>query len=757
MTEPLPERPITPMSSLPQTEVHPPPPGLGVPQARVLSDPPARLRRLAPFARHAGLPFVVCLSALLNTRHLSQNGYANIFYSAGVKSMLGSLHDFLYASFDPGGFITVDKPPLALWVQVASAKVFGFSSMSLLLPGAIIGVLSVAALYVLLVRRMGFVAAFAGSLALAVFPSFVAVSRDNGVDPLLIFLLVLACWAGVRACETGRWRSLILSAVLVGLAFNTKTLAAYLAVPGIAAAYLVCAPGSVVNRALKLLVAGLVMLAVSFSWIAFVELTPAAKRPFVGSSTNNTELGLTFGYNGLGRVEGQEGGPNQVFARPGARVEPPQPKPTPTGAKGTGKPGPPASGQRGGQPATPHPSTFLPDGRYRNPIPFGSKPSPVRLFGKGLGDQAGWEIPLALFGLIALAMLLLGERRRKDIAALLRRGGRGRGAPAPGADGVEATLPEAGARPARPPAPEPVARPWRRDPRLATLLALGGWFLVEAVVLSTSKGIVHPYYVSALGPGTGAMAGAGAVALVRLRRGRLPGWGVGLFACAVVGTVAVQVLLLHREDYMHWFVPVLVAGGALAIALIALARRLAWPVTAATFCLLMIAPTAYSATTWYFPVEGTFAAAGPKTNAGLGGYGITKFAESVNHAAERYILAHHPGHRWVLLTVSSDTAAPYVLNGLDVAPLGGYSGNDPALTGAGLARLIRRGEARYVMLGGAYSTRGGNKATQAVLRSCRLLGPEIWKDPDHFIGGLSLFDCAGRERRLEAPPPRGSA
>ena len=166
--------------------------------------------------------------------------------------MLRSLHNFLFVSFDPGGLITVDKPPLALWVQAASAKLFGFSPLSLLLPEAIAGVLAVALLYVMLARRLGPVAAFAGALALAVFPSFVAVSRDNGVDPVLVLLMVIACGVGLRATETGRWRTLLWCGVLVGLAFNTKTLAAYLVVPGIALAYLVCAPGSLPRRIAQL-------------------------------------------------------------------------------------------------------------------------------------------------------------------------------------------------------------------------------------------------------------------------------------------------------------------------------------------------------------------------------------------------------------------------------------------------------------------------------------------------------------------------
>src|SRR5438876_414597 len=273
-----------------------------------------------PALRHLALAPVLVVSSLLNLHRLSQNGYANIFYSGGVRSMLRSLHNFVFVSFDSGGLVMVDKPPLGLWLQAASAKLFGFSPLSLLLPEAIAGILTVALLYYLLARRFGLIAGLAGALALAVFPSFVAVSRDNGVDPLLILLMALACAAGLWAAESGRWRALLCSAVLVGLAFNTKTLAAYLVVPGIALAYAVCAPGSALRRVGQLAVAGLVMAAVSFSWITFVELPPASARPYVGGSTDNTELGLTFEYNGFGRVGGQVGGPGRVQVKPGAIV-----------------------------------------------------------------------------------------------------------------------------------------------------------------------------------------------------------------------------------------------------------------------------------------------------------------------------------------------------------------------------------------------------------------------------------------------------
>jgi 4-amino-4-deoxy-L-arabinose transferase-like glycosyltransferase len=690
------------------------------------------------YLRHIGLPVVVAVSAVLNTNRLSQNGYANIFYSAGVKSMLRSLHNFLFAAFDPGGLVTVDKPPVALWVQALSAKLFGFSPLSLLLPEAIAGVLAVALLYLILARRMGALAAFAGALALSVFPSFVAVSRANGVDPVLILLLVIACGLGLRACESGRWRTLIGCAVVIGLAFNTKTLAAYLVVPSIALAFLVCAPGSLRRRILQLLVAGAAMAVVSFAWIAVVELTPSSQRPYVGSSTNNTELGLTFEYNGFGRVEGQIGGPNSIVVRPGAYVPAAREQKLDAEVRaethGHAKPAPANPPLNHALEPAPASAPRVTKGREKNPIPFGESPKPLRLFGKGLGDQAGWLLPLALFGLIGLLALVLQDRapsqpraRATDIADIAN---------------------DAGAEP-----DDRVALRGRRDPRLATALVLGGWFLVEAAVLSLSKGIVHPYYVSALAPGTGAMAGAGVGAFANLsrRRGTQRLWEIALIAGALATTLTVQVVLMQREHYMVSFIPVLVAGAAIAfLALVAL-RPLAIPAIALAFLLLLVVPTRYAASTWLAPVEGTFAAAGPKAAAGPGGYGVNARDAAIDRALANYVVTHHPGSRWALLTVASDTSSPLILMGLDAGALGGYSGTDPAVNGPQLAHMVARKEARYVLLGGEYSLRGGNLATQAVLRACKELAPSQWESPIAYPYGLVLFDCAGDEKELAAP------
>jgi 4-amino-4-deoxy-L-arabinose transferase-like glycosyltransferase len=660
---------------------------------------------------HLALVVVLAFTAVLELHRLAQNSYANIFYSAAVRSELRSLHNFLYLSFDPGGLISVDKPPLGVWLQVLSAKLFGFHPMSLLVPEAIVAILTVAVLYRIVSLRYGRWAGVVAALALAVFPSFAAVGRDNNTDALLVLFMLLGCGAGLRAVETGRWRSLLLCAVWLGLAFNTKTLAAYLVVPGIALAFALCTPGPIVRRLGQLAVAGILLAAISFSWVAFVDLTPAHQRPYVGSSTDNTELGLTFSYNGVGRVGGQFGGPTELPGGPGRPV-----------IRRTN----PASA---GVPPIPR------HGRSLTPVAFGGPTGPTRLFGAGLGDQGGWLVPFAAIGAMAMAL-----------AWWLAVGPLGAAAAAP---------------PGR-----------RRDPRLAALLVLGGWFAVEAAVLSFSKGIVHPYYVSALGPGMAALVGAGAVEMVRLRR-QAPWWWT-VAALAIACSLGAQFVIMRRENYLLGTRPVLAAAAAVALALFAFRRTAGWAMAAGVGLLIAI-PAAYCTTLWDAPVQSTFPAAGPHQTAGHGGVGLTPVGEQAALTLIAYVRAHRPGTRWPLLTVSSTSAAPYILLGLPAGALAGYGGTDPALSGPGLARLVARGEARHVLLGGPYAGRGGNGATRAVQLACREISrlqgrgladalargrvmplrrppplPKPLNGRFRTLGALTLFDCGGRVAALAA-------
>src|SRR2546421_7797526 len=180
---------------------------------------------------------LLVLAAVLYLWALDQNGWANEYYSAAVRSMASSWHNFLYDSFDPSGIMTVDKPRLALWVQALSVRVFGFHSLSMLVPQALMGVASVGLVYDLTRRRFGRAAGFVAGLVLALTPMTVAISRHNNPDALLILCSVAALWFLVRGLEDGRTRWLVLSGVAVGLGFEAKMGVALLVVPGIVAAW----------------------------------------------------------------------------------------------------------------------------------------------------------------------------------------------------------------------------------------------------------------------------------------------------------------------------------------------------------------------------------------------------------------------------------------------------------------------------------------------------------------------------------------
>jgi len=260
------------------------------------------------------LAVIVVIAGFLNFFQQEQNSYGNEFYAAAVRSMLDSWHNFFFVAFDPSGFVTVDKPPLGLWIQTASAAIFGFSGFSIILPQALGGVLSVLVLYCLVRRKFGPIAGLLAALFLALTPISVAMSRDNNLDTLLVLFVLLAAWAVSLAAETGRLRWLMLGAILVALGFNIKTLEAYLVVPALGLLYLLTAPISWRKRILHLVLATLVMLVVSFSWIVVVDMVPASQRPYVDSTSDNSEMSLTLGYNGIQRLLGQSTGTSNTSA-----------------------------------------------------------------------------------------------------------------------------------------------------------------------------------------------------------------------------------------------------------------------------------------------------------------------------------------------------------------------------------------------------------------------------------------------------------
>ncbi len=260
-----------------------------------------------PWARPA-LAVLLVATAVAYLWDLSASGWANAFYAAAAQAGTHSWKAFFFGSSDAANFITVDKPPGSLWVMELSARAFGLNSWSLLVPQALEGVATVAVLYGA-VRRVGGAAAglVAGSV-LALTPVAALMFRYDNPDALLVLLLTGAGWAVVRAVEDGRTRWMVLAMTLVGAGFLTKMLQAVVVVPVLAGVYLCCGPVPWWRRVRQVAAGGVALVATAGWWLAVVALTPAADRPYIGGSQDNSIWNLIFGYNGVGRLTGSEAG-----------------------------------------------------------------------------------------------------------------------------------------------------------------------------------------------------------------------------------------------------------------------------------------------------------------------------------------------------------------------------------------------------------------------------------------------------------------
>src|SRR3954453_9117274 len=239
---------------------------------------------------------------------LDRNGWGNTFYAAAAQAGSQSWTALFFGSSDAGNSITVDKPPASLWLMGISARLLGLSSWSVLVPQALLGVAAVALLMATVRRAAGPWAGLLAGLLLALPPLLTLLARLDDPDALLTLLLVAAEWSTTRALDDGRLRWALLTGALVGCAFLTKSLAAFLVLPGLAGVFLLAAPGPLRRRVAHLLAAGGVLVVTAGWWLLAVELTPASSRPWVGGSPVNSPLDLAFGYNGLGRITGNESG-----------------------------------------------------------------------------------------------------------------------------------------------------------------------------------------------------------------------------------------------------------------------------------------------------------------------------------------------------------------------------------------------------------------------------------------------------------------
>ena len=706
-----------------------------------------RRRRLHPAILPTGL---LLLTAVLYIWGLDRNGFANSFYSAAAQAGSQNWEAFFFGSSDAGNSITVDKTPLSLWPMALAIKIFGLSSWTVLLPQALMGVGSVALLWRTVRRVAGDGAGLVAGLVLALTPVAALMFRFNNPDALLVLLMIAAVWAMTRAVEDGRWRWLVLTGVFVGFGFLAKQLQVLLVLPALAGTYLLCGPRRIGTRLLQLLAAGAAMVVSAGWYIATVELWPASSRPWIGGSQNNSLVELTLGYNGLGRLDGNEVG--SVHGGPGgagggdAMGAAGEAMTTPGGMAAPGGMGGPGGMPPGGP------------GGHGGGSPFGGQAGFLRLFEGDLGGQIAWLLPAALVALVALLVVTL-------------------------------------------------RRP-RTDRLRAAALLWGGWLLVTGLVFSFMQGIMHEYYTVALSPAIAALVGLGTALLWR-HRASVVARIVG--AVTIAGSAAWAVALLGRApDFLPWLRWVIVAAAVVAVvALLLSARRryLAAVAGGAAAIAMLAGPTAYAVETAGTAHTGSIVTAGPRVEGshgpgglrggpggmpggaggpggmpgsqngqgtqngsgardgsagrdgrgtidgtssrdgrggaggGMGG-GMGGLLDAATPGAELIALLEQDSDRytWAAAAIGSQTAAGYQLaTELPVMPIGGFNGSDPSPTLEQFKEWVAQGRVHWFI--GGQRMGAGDGTSHDTAGDISTWVTETF--PSRTVDGVTIYDLSG--------------
>jgi 4-amino-4-deoxy-L-arabinose transferase-like glycosyltransferase len=658
---------------------------------------------------------IIALSAFLHLYNMDAIGDANLYYTAAVKAMLQSWKNFFFVAAEPGGSVSVDKPPLGLWIETLSAYFLGVNGFAVVLPNIIAGLLSIVVLYHLVKRYYGTGAGLIAALVVAVTPVAIVAERNNTADGMLTFCLVLAAWAFLNATDTGQRRYLWLGALLVGLGFNIKMLQAYLVLPALYGLYFFGAQAGWGRKILNLAVATVIVLVVSLAWALAVDLTPADQRPYVGGSTNNSVMELIVGYNGVQRLLGMRFGRMSSVASlfGGGQAQ---------GNSSFGGGQPPAFLGNGSQSIRPNDGpgqgsalpNFVPRQDRGPGAGFGGpggvgetgEKGVTRFFLAPLSKEMSWLLPFALVGMV---VTLFSRKLR-----------------------------------------------WPLEPDPRTVVLWGGW-LVTGLVFFSIAGFFHAYYLVMLTPPLAALVGSGAATVWQMRdRHR---WLATLILIGAGGaTLAFQWFNARQFDVGEFWLPLSVMALLAGAVLLVLPQTRRWRAAGFTTVVaaMMIVPFAWSVLTNLHSANSVLPGAYQgETRAGFGpGGGRTDFGpggeRTVNAALLTFLEANTQDVKYLMAVPASMQGAGYVLaTGRPVLYMGGFGGADPVVSADDLAQLIATGELRYVLGGGG---RGGPGGMQSDISSWLESACTVVDDVSvttnstgfgRFGGGTVLYDCAG--------------
>ncbi len=592
---------------------------------------------------------------------------ANSFYTAAITSMTQSFKNFWYASFDPAGYITVDKPPVALWFMAISAKIFGVHGWSVVLPSVLFGLGSVYLMYRLIQPYFGKLAGRLAALAMTLTPIVVADSRTNNMDATLIFFLLLALLLLEKAVVSNKAWWVMASFALVGIAFNVKMLQAFMILPAMYLFYWIAAQEKWSQKLKKLVLGTSTLVIFTLAWPLSVDLTNSSSRPYVGGSENNSVLELAFGYNGSERLLGQSTGTGGSFGQgmngnkkrqgPSGNKKKFGSTKTQNGVK-TGKQPSKAmkgmGGQKGGGPGNPGNQKGKAGGGG-GAFAIGTA-GPLRIFQSDLGPQIAWLLPFALFGLVS-GFVYYHDKNRKW---------------------------------------------YYLSQQQKQMLLWTGW-LVPVYGFFSIASFFHPYYMIMLAPAIAALVGVGGYVMTQMNRTLTrTDWKFYLLPLAILTSAGLQAWYVY--SYYPWLTYILLAlglGFASALVLVHdhLTKKLA---VTGGIAAIMLSPGWWSLTPTLAAESSAIPTAGPDllsngTNGGPGGMSDS----NVNTQLLKYLEKHQGNAKYLMGTNDSNSAAPYIIkSGKAVMALGGYNGTDEALSLKQFKHLVKTGQIKYFYISG---------------------------------------------------------